>query len=84
MDKPDPIGRLKESEHGKMESLAFDMLTALFSDQTNSRVIDARHKFAKKRYFTNSAGNRLMKSSFQLQRPYSENIFSNDLRSSND
>ena len=47
----DDEGRLKESEHGKAESLAFDMLTPLFSDQTNSRVIDARHKFAKKRYF---------------------------------
>jgi hypothetical protein len=47
----DDEGRLKKSEHGKEESLAFDMLTPLFSDQTNSRVIDARHKFAKKRYF---------------------------------
>lgn len=49
----DDEGRLKESAHGKAESLAFDMLTFLFSDQTNSRVIDARHKFAKKRYFDN-------------------------------
>lgn len=47
----DDEGRLKKSEHRKAESLAFDMLTPLFSDQTNSRVIDARHKFAKKRYF---------------------------------
>ena len=47
----DDKGRLKASEHGKAESLAFDMLTPLFSDQTNGRVIDARHKFAKKRYF---------------------------------
>jgi transposase len=47
----DDEGRLKVSEHGKEESLALDMLDPLFSDQTNSRVIDARHKFAKKRYF---------------------------------
>jgi hypothetical protein len=47
----DDEGRLEASEHGKAESLAFDMLTPLFADQTNSRVIDARHKFAKKRYF---------------------------------
>ena len=47
----DDEGRLKVSEHGKEESLALDMLDPLFSDQTNSQVIDARHKFAKKRYF---------------------------------
>ena len=47
----DDEGRLEASEHGKEESLAFDMLTPLFPDQTNSQVIDARHKFAKKRYF---------------------------------
>jgi hypothetical protein len=47
----DDKGRLKVSELGKEESLAFDMLDPLFSDQTNSRVIDARHKFAKKSYF---------------------------------
>ena len=47
----DDEGRLKVSEHGKEESLALDMLDPLFSDQTNSRVIDARHKFAKKRHF---------------------------------
>jgi hypothetical protein len=44
-------GRLKVVEHEKQESLAFDMLAPLLSNQTNSRVIDARHKFAKKRYF---------------------------------
>jgi hypothetical protein len=49
----DDEGRLKASEHEKEESLAFDMLTPLFSDQKNNRVIDARHKFAKKRYFDN-------------------------------
>ncbi len=47
----DDKGRLKVSEHDKQKSLAFDMLAPLFSDQTNRRVIDARHKFAKKRYF---------------------------------
>ena len=47
----DDEGRLKVSEHGKEENLAFDMIPPLLSDQTNSRVIDARHKFAKKRYF---------------------------------
>jgi hypothetical protein len=44
-------GRLKVSELGKEKSLAFDMLAPLLSDQTNSQVIDARNKFAKKRYF---------------------------------
>lgn len=47
----DDEGRLKVAEHEKKESLAFDMLAPLLSDQTNSRVIDARHKFAKKTYF---------------------------------
>ena len=47
----DDEGRLKVSELGKEESIAFDMLAPLLSDQTNSQVIDARHKFAKKRYF---------------------------------
>ena len=47
----DDGGRLKVVELGKQESLALDMLAPLFYDQTNSRVIDARHKFAKKRYF---------------------------------
>ncbi len=47
----DDKGRLKVSELGIEESLAFDMLAPLLSDQTNNQVIDARHKFAKKRYF---------------------------------
>jgi hypothetical protein len=47
----DDEGRLKVSELGKEESLAFDILAPLFPDQTNSRIIDAQHKFAKKRYF---------------------------------
>ena len=46
----DDEGQLKIAEQGKMESLAFDMLAPILSDQTNSRVIDARHKFAKKSY----------------------------------
>jgi len=47
----DDEGRLKIAEHDKKESLAFDMLAPVLSNQTDSRVIDARHKFAKKRYF---------------------------------
>ena len=47
----DNVGRLKVVEHEEQESLAFDLLDPLLSDQTNSQVIDARHKFAKKRYF---------------------------------
>jgi hypothetical protein len=47
----DDEGRLKIAEHEKKESLAFDMLAPVLSDQTDSRVIDARHKFARKRYF---------------------------------
>ena len=46
----DDSGRLKTSEHGEMESMAFDMLAPVLSEQTNTRVIDARHKFAKKSY----------------------------------
>jgi hypothetical protein len=47
----DDEGRFKEPQYEKEESLAFDLLDPFFSDQTNSQVIDARHKFAKKRYF---------------------------------
>ena len=46
----DDEGQLKIAEQGKMESLAFDMLAPILSEQKNSRVIDARHKFAKKSY----------------------------------
>jgi len=46
----DDEGRLKIAEQGKKENLAFDMLAPVLSDQTDSRVIDARHKFAKKSY----------------------------------
>ena len=47
----DDEGRLKTTEYDKQESLAFDMLTPLFAIKKDSRVIDARHKFARKRYF---------------------------------
>jgi hypothetical protein len=45
------VGRLKVVEHEEQESLAFGLLDPLSSGQTNSQIIDARHKFAKKRYF---------------------------------
>ena len=47
----DESGRLKKAAHEEMESLAFDMLAPVLSEQTNTQVIDARHKFAKKSYF---------------------------------
>ena len=47
----DDEGRLKVSGYEKQEKLAFKMLAPLLSDKTNDRIIDARHKFAKKRYF---------------------------------
>ena len=47
----DDEGRLKVSELGKEESLAFDMLDFFSSEQKDKRVIDARHIFARKRYF---------------------------------
>ena len=47
----DDSGRLKMAEHEEMESIAFDMLAPVLSEQTNTQVIDARHKFAKKSYF---------------------------------
>ena len=47
----DEEGRLKTSEHEKRENLAFDMLSFISLEQQDKRVIDARHKFAKKRYF---------------------------------
>jgi hypothetical protein len=46
----DDEGQLKMAEYEKKESLAFDMLAPILSDQTNTRVIDARYKFAKKSY----------------------------------
>ena len=47
----DDEGRLNVSKHEQKESLAFDMLSFFSSEQHDKRIIDARHKFAKKRYF---------------------------------
>jgi hypothetical protein len=44
-------GRFKEPEHEKRESSALDMLDFFSIEQRDRRVIDARHKFARKRYF---------------------------------
>ena len=46
----DDEGRLKIAEHEKKESEAFEMLAPILSEQRNSRIIDARHKFAQKSY----------------------------------
>ncbi len=47
----DEEGQFKESEHGKEESSALDMLDFFSLEPHDKRVIDARHKFARKRYF---------------------------------
>jgi transposase len=47
----DGEGRFKEPALEKEESSAFDMLDFSSLEQQDKRVIDARHKFAKKRYF---------------------------------
>ena len=47
----DREGRLKEPEFENEEISAFDMLDFSSSEQQDSRVIDARHKFARKRSF---------------------------------
>ena len=47
----DEEGRFKEPEHEKEESSALDMLDFFALEQQDKRVIDARHKFARKRYF---------------------------------
>jgi hypothetical protein len=47
----DEEGRFKEPEHGKEESSALDILDFFSLEQQDKRVIDARHKFARKRYF---------------------------------
>jgi hypothetical protein len=47
----DEKGRLIEPELKNEEISAFDMLDFSFLEQQDKRVIDARHKFAKKRYF---------------------------------
>jgi hypothetical protein len=47
----DEDGRFKEPAHDKEESSALDMLDFFSLEQQDRRVIDARHKFARKRYF---------------------------------
>jgi transposase len=49
----DEEGRFKEPVYEKVESSALDMLDVLFLEEQKKdrRVIDARHKFARKRYF---------------------------------
>jgi len=47
----DEEGRLKEPEFENEEISAFDMLDFSSVEQQDRRVIDARHKFARKRYF---------------------------------
>jgi hypothetical protein len=47
----DEDGRFKEPEHDKGVSSALDMLDFFSLKQQDKRVIDARHKFARKRYF---------------------------------
>jgi transposase len=47
----DREGRLKEPEFENEESSAFDMLDFFSLEKQDKRVIDARHKFARKRYF---------------------------------
>jgi transposase len=47
----DEKGRIIEPELKNEEISAFDMLDFSFLEQQDKRVIDARHKFAKKRYF---------------------------------
>jgi hypothetical protein len=48
----DEEGRFKEPAYENDDSSAFDMLDFfLLEQQQDKRVIDARHKFARKRYF---------------------------------
>ena len=47
----DEEGRLKEPEFENEEVSAFDMLDFSSVEPQDRRVIDARHKFARKRYF---------------------------------
>ena len=47
----DQEGRFKEPALDKEENSAFDMLDFSSLEQQDKRVIDARHKFARKRYF---------------------------------
>jgi transposase len=47
----DREGRFKEPAYENEDSSAFDMLDFFSIEQQDKRVIDARHKFARKRYF---------------------------------
>ena len=48
----DKEGRFKEPVYEEVESSLLDMLDILsFEQKKDRRVIDARHKFARKRYF---------------------------------
>ena len=47
----DEKGQFKEPELGKEESSAFDILDFFSLEQKDKQVIDARHIFARKRYF---------------------------------
>ena len=50
----DKEGRFKEPVYEEVESSPLDMLDILsFEQKKDRRVIDARHKFARKRYFDN-------------------------------
>lgn len=46
----DPEGRLLEDEREKKARLSMDMLKPMQSEQAPNHVIDARYKFAKKRF----------------------------------
>ena len=46
----DPEGRLQEDEREKKARLSMDMLKPMQSEQELNHVIDARYKFAKKRF----------------------------------
>jgi hypothetical protein len=47
----DEKGQFKEPELGKEEISALDMLDFTSLEEQDKRVIDARHRFARKRYF---------------------------------
>jgi len=46
----DPEGRLREDEREKAARLSMDMIEPIQSEQEPNHVIDARYKFAKKRF----------------------------------
>ena len=47
----DEEGQFKEPAYENEDSSAFDMLDFFSIEQQDKRVIDARYKFARKRYF---------------------------------